>query len=347
MSHPRNTPRHTVQHVICRYHGGHILVTQPSQRRAYLERFERALGKTDWPPLAYALMGNHNHVAWWAEHEPLHRFYQPLNKSYAAWMNAQLHRIGSFFAGRPNSITFDPRRTAHLIAYIHNNPVRAGAVADPADSDWTSHRAFIGECPPPRWLDVKRALALCGFDATAAGRLAFHQFVVERSADVRDPEMSGASIKQVRRQVRAAIGSAIELDHTVDDFGSTYGVLVRPATVLRRPWRGSPVVVAAAVARACRVSPEELTGRSRRRGFVDARRLALLVWTNDLDRRMVEMAAVLGLSASAASQLLANDSRVAHLDDQAAALAARIRAPGRRPGDGMIAELERASGGNN
>lgn len=338
MSHPRTSASHTVQHIICRYHGRQILVTQAAQRRAYLERFERTLARTDWTPLAYALMGNHNHAAWWAERAPLHRFYQPLNKSYAHWMNAQSGRIGSLFAGRPRNITFDPLRTAYLIAYIHNNPVRAGAAADPADSDWTSHRAFIGECRAPGWLDVKRALDLCGFEASSAGRLAFHEFVLARSGDVRDPEMSGSTLTRARRQVRADAGSAIELDQKVDDFGSTYGVLVRPETTLRRRWRGSPSVVVGLISRATGVSPNELCGRTRRRPFVEARRLALLVWAGHLECPMVEMSAVLGLSAGASSQLLANDARLAPLQELARQLAAQIRTRGRPPRGGMVGE---------
>src|SRR5690606_11983569 len=158
---------------------------------------------------------------------------------------------------------------------------------------------------------------------------AFHEFVVARAGDVRDPEMSGRSVERVRRQVRADVGSAIELEQAVDDFGSTYGVLARPGTSLRRRWRGSPAVVAAAAARATHVALEELCGRGRRRSFVQARRLALLTWTSCLDCPIAEMAAVLGLSASAASQLLANDSRAVQMRAQAEALAARIRARGR------------------
>ncbi|HUH01352.1 MAG TPA: hypothetical protein VML75_05110, partial [Kofleriaceae bacterium] len=283
----RNTPAQTVQHVICRYHGRQIFVTEPLHRTVFLERFEHALKRTDWVPLAFALMGNHNHAAWWAERAALRSFYHPLNSAYARWMNRRLSpRIGSFFAGRPQNITFDPARTAHLIAYIHNNPVRAGAARDPEGSSWTSHRAFIGEAPAPPWLNVERALDLCGFDATPSGRLGFHEFVCARASGVRDEEMSGGKAQRVRKDVRAAAGSSLEIEQTVSSDRVSYGVLARPDTPLRRRWTGSPRAAAAWIARQQHLDLEDLRCRDRRRTVVEARRLALLTWTRYLDAPM-------------------------------------------------------------
>ena len=59
-------------------------------------------------------------------------------------------------------------------------------MADPADSPWTSHRAYLGLVEPPPWLPVERGLALCGFDASARGRLAFHEFVCAQRGDDAD-----------------------------------------------------------------------------------------------------------------------------------------------------------------
>jgi hypothetical protein len=50
-----------------------------------------------------------------------------------------------------------------LVSYVHCNPVRAGVVAAADESNWTSHRAYLGVARKPPWLDVQLGLDLCGF----------------------------------------------------------------------------------------------------------------------------------------------------------------------------------------
>ena len=71
--------------------------------------------------------------------------------------------------------------TAALIAYVHNNPVRAGIVNEAAHSAWTSHRAYLGAAASAEWLDVCAGLRMSCFDADAPGRRAFDTFVRERA----------------------------------------------------------------------------------------------------------------------------------------------------------------------
>jgi len=74
------------------------------------------------------------------------------------------------FAERHRTIEIVGDAAAALLAYVHNNPVRAGGVADPSVSVWTSHRAYVTLEAAPPWLDVERGLRLAGFSATRAGR---------------------------------------------------------------------------------------------------------------------------------------------------------------------------------
>jgi hypothetical protein len=86
------------------------------------------------------------------------------------------------FAARHTSVVCPAERAAALLAYVHNNPVRAGVVPLPEESEWTSHRAYLGLAPAPAWLDVARGLSLCGFDVTPRGRLAFQEYVAGQAA---------------------------------------------------------------------------------------------------------------------------------------------------------------------
>jgi hypothetical protein len=62
------------------------------------------------------------------------------------------------FAGDVAFWTVHAENARRLIAYIHNNSVRAGIVVHARDSEWTSHQVFLG-APRLAWLDPQAALA--------------------------------------------------------------------------------------------------------------------------------------------------------------------------------------------
>jgi len=94
-------------------------------------------------------------------------------------MNREYDRIGPLFVRGPRALETPPSDVARLVAYVHNNPVRAGVVGNAVDSRWTSHRAYLGHDEPPPWLDVNLGLRLCGFDDPQA----FNKFVALHPSD--------------------------------------------------------------------------------------------------------------------------------------------------------------------
>jgi REP element-mobilizing transposase RayT len=123
------------------------------QRAKYLHYLGRSLARSDWKCFAFALMSNHIHLACLAGLESLECWAKRVNSPFARWMNKQQGRIGPVIADRPQSKTIAPGHEAYLIAYIHNNPVRAGVVERASDSTWTSHR-YYAMTDRPSWLHV-------------------------------------------------------------------------------------------------------------------------------------------------------------------------------------------------
>ncbi len=314
----------SLQHLIARFVQRSYFLATDDEREAYLSRIPGVLDKTDWQPLAFALMSNHIHWAAWSGDEPSWRFLQPLHQGFAQWLNRRMRTIGPIFADRHKTIICPAERAAILLAYIHNNPVRAGLVKDPADSAWTSHRAYLGQVPAPAWLRVERGLSLCGFDSSPSGRLAFHQFVVEQAAKEADPALSGGDLEAQRRRIRRRLGAAVEISSAVAGQGAEQQrhEVVAPREVALRPrWEGEARTVMALVAQELGLGMAALASRERTRPVVQGRRLALWVWTRHLGRAQGEMGAALGLSASAVSQLLRSASRA--MLEQKAELIAR------------------------
>ncbi len=210
------------------------------ERENYLERLSGALTHSDWLPLAYALMSSHVHWTGLAGSDPSSSFVKPLHCGFAGWLNRAQKRVGPVFADRHRSIIIERERVAELVAYIHNNPVRAGVVADPAESTWTSHRYYLGVAVAPAWLDVARGLSLCGFDASPSGRRAFHEFVLKRRAEPRSPMWGIAAMNDHRSRIRERLGSAVEASWPVVVGDQVQHALVTPSgALIRNGWEGS------------------------------------------------------------------------------------------------------------
>lgn len=176
-------------------------------------------------------MSSHVHKAAFGNDQPLGSFLHALNGTFGFWLNRHEGGLGKVFAERPRSIVVSTEEgLARLIAYIHNNPVRAGVVLCPAQSTWTSHRAFIGEVSAPPFVAVEWALAAMGFSSSPSGRVSFHEYVVSRAGYPRDPSLSGparSDIATAQRLLRA----------TAAHFGIESGELARPTTKANRELR--------------------------------------------------------------------------------------------------------------
>jgi hypothetical protein len=294
-----------VHHLVSRFVNNDFRFTGPLERRNYLSRVPRALQRSDWDPLSYCLMSSHNHWAGLAGSLPSASFIKPLHVGTATWLNRTQGRFGPVFADRHRSIVCDPQHAALVIAYIHNNPVRAGLVGDPADSDWSSHRAYLGLVKAPPWLNVERGLSACGFDSSPKGRVAFHEFVVAHSRDPRCDEFSAAGMASRRARLREILGASVECAWPALEGapGRSVSTVLAPRGVAPA-WVGDPADVLRVAADQLGFDVAGLSSRVRPRRVTAQRRLLLHLWTIHLGRRQSEMARLLGLSAAGASKLL-------------------------------------------
>lgn len=152
-----------VYHFISQFVAKEWFVASTVERHGYLSLLADAIPRTDWRCFAYAVMSSHIHLALVAGMMPLAEWMAPMHSRFATWINQRRERVGGVFVRGPEVIAFSRNGVAQLINYIHCNPVRAGVVSRPHDSDWTSHRAYVGQARRPHWLDVDLGLQLAGF----------------------------------------------------------------------------------------------------------------------------------------------------------------------------------------
>ncbi len=275
-----------VYHLISRFANGHWFMKGDEERTQYLSLLGRGLSDSDWSCISFALMSSHVHLGVIAGESPLESWAKRAHTPFAMLINAREERFGSVFARGPKDHAVPPHRIGALIAYIHNNPVRAGVVESPAESTWTSHRAYLGTAAAPRWLQVDKGLALSEL-AT----------VKEFDAWVRtNPEDPSRELVGLRRRGN-------ELGQFEFGTPTSDGRIAMP--LLGRPWtatRIDPRWVVAVTAAIFNVERADLSSRSRSPVIVAARRIAIHA-AIALGVSGYDIGITIGLSKSAVSKI--------------------------------------------
>jgi REP element-mobilizing transposase RayT len=274
-----------VYHVISRFVDRDWRLHDDEERANYLRLLGRALEKRDWRCLSYALMSNHIHLAMIAGEEPMWRWLKRVHSPFANWMNERHDRLGPLFAHRPNAWGVRPENVADLIAYIHNNPVRAGVVPRARDSSWTSHNAYIRKGSAPRWLVVAEGLRRSGCTAKT-----FDRWVNGCEAEPDREPLDG-----VHREARKR--GAIELATPIADPSEVplvgrYYARIRP----------DPRAVLHELASVLRISPSRISSKSTDPVARRARLIAVHA-AQRLGLTISEISTALGVTRQAGSRL--------------------------------------------
>ena len=168
-----------VYHVTSRGNAGQTIFHDDEDRERFLAALGFVVSRHGWLCHAYCLMNNHYHLLLETPTATLSAGMRQLNGVYTQRFNRHHGRKGHVLQGRFKSILVD--REAYLlelVRYVALNPVRADAVEHPGDWKWSSHRAIVGEAPPPTFLTTDWILAHFG----ARRRLAqehYRTFVAE------------------------------------------------------------------------------------------------------------------------------------------------------------------------
>jgi hypothetical protein len=301
-----------VHHLIVRFvNGENRFDDLPGARQEFLQRLGLTLKKVDWVFLAFALMGNHGHLVFLAGIDPPSKVMRPLGAGFAGWWNSQMRKRGypynrtrgPVFADRFADVIVPPERTAIVVAYVHNNPVRAHLVVSPEMSDWTSHRAYLGLDVSLPYLNSNLALKLCGLDDTVRGRTEFHDFVLTRLNDPKDESLSSEYALEQRQRIRSALKLPAELATGYSGVQSIeFGISPRSISADSARYKGSPDIALGKVAEHLGFLPQQIQSRYRSRAFSYARAVLVQTWAA-VGRPVTDIASLIGISPQAAYYL--------------------------------------------
>jgi len=208
MSKRRHISPGTVYHFISRFVARQWFAEEDKERFTYLSLLGDLIVRTDWRCLAYAVMSSHVHLVLRAGEAKMVAWARDVHSDFAIWTNGRRDRIGSVFVHEPKTIAVHPDGVGAVIAYVHQNPVRAGVVRKAADSTWTSHQQYIGRARQLPWLDVSQGLELAGFpNGEAFDRWVTHEEIKQQRVEAfamrprrgRPPTMREAFSEELNR----------------------------------------------------------------------------------------------------------------------------------------------------
>lgn len=208
-------------HIISRFHDRRFYLDIDGARGKYLELVGKAMESHDARIVAYCLMSSHVHLVLQLGNDPVGKLTKKIHAPFANWINSQRGGNGVVMADRPKSVlVHSDTYGMELIRYVHNNPVRAGVVERACESNWSSHRAYLGLESSPPWLATDAVFGPnAGEHETIRHELAC--FVDGGRQEKRRPEFSGEVSKQLARRLRKLLGGDVELSYPVlgpDDF---------------------------------------------------------------------------------------------------------------------------------
>ena len=144
-----------IYHVTSRGDRREAIFVDDVDREALIDVVATGMSRFDAQVLAYCLMGNHYHFVLHTRKANLSLLMRHLNGVYTQAFNRPHNKVGHLLQGRFKAILVD--RDAYLLEvcrYVELNPVRAHMVNQPAQWQWSSYRAHVGQAPTPQWLDT-------------------------------------------------------------------------------------------------------------------------------------------------------------------------------------------------
>lgn len=116
-----------------------------SDRATYLKLIQQNLDDAGVRVLAWCLMRNHVHFVVVPEREDsLSVLLRRVHGRYAQMLNARLMRSGHLWQNRFYSCALSPAHLWRALAYVEQNPVRAGLVQEPEEYKWSSAAVHLG-----------------------------------------------------------------------------------------------------------------------------------------------------------------------------------------------------------
>jgi REP element-mobilizing transposase RayT len=292
-------------------------------RLDFLQRLSSGLNITHSSCLTWAMMSNHFHLLIITGIRGLAALMHPLLTGYVGAFNRRHKRVGHLVQNRFRAILCQKDSyLLELIRYIPLNPVRAGLVKTPKELalyPWSGHSAILGLRDYP-WQATEEVLSHFGSQVISA-RQAYESHVLSGWTQGRRTDLEGGGLIRSLGGLSQALQARVSGEQQaydsriLGDGNFVEGILteVEHAEAQRQRARNSGLTLnriqnlAAALSG---VAAPSLLRRDRCQPVTQARSLFVYAATEILEIRLSRLAALLGMSSGALSEIRKRGERL-------------------------------------
>ena len=130
-------------HVIARGNNREYIFNRDIDKGYFLKLLNESRQNMRFKLMGYVLMDNHYHLLVQTGDVKLQKIMHQINNKYSKYFNAIYERCGHVFQGRYKaSVIRNELYLLKVLAYIHQNPVKAGMVKKVEDYKWSSDKFY-------------------------------------------------------------------------------------------------------------------------------------------------------------------------------------------------------------
>src|SRR5437879_10194335 len=142
-------------HITQRGNAGQNVFTTDSLRHVHLQLLWEHAAGNGLRLLAYCLMTNHVHLVAVPEADSsMANTFRHAHGRFSQYWNTEQNRTGHLWQNRYYSCPMEELEVGRVMAYVENNPVRAGMVERAEDFEWSSAAAHLGRIRAGAMLDM-------------------------------------------------------------------------------------------------------------------------------------------------------------------------------------------------
>jgi REP element-mobilizing transposase RayT len=295
-----------IYHVYCRVAHGEPVFGDPAEAAALVEVLKEVKRRDEFAVYAWCVMSNHYHLGIRTGRVPLWRTMRLVQGRFAKGYNRRHRVYGPLWQGRYKArVVTSEQHLRQLIAYIHLNPVAAGAVKEPGQYRTSGHAELLGRGTDRDLLDVHEALFPFGDSRVEALRA-----YLTTLASVARARWAAASIEQLPWSKGTPLEEPTQEGEEVPRLDAL-GASSEPAPPTMRP--DSFVAAAAAI---LDMPLAELVGPRSGRSLTRAREVLAVVAVERYRLKVKELAEQLGRSPSVVSRWIFEAGRLRASDDE-------------------------------
>ena len=142
---PRKSFETLFFHIIVQGINKEYIFYQEEHIKKYIKLLLDSANKYNITLISYCIMNNHAHLLLNVKTiDDMSKYMKSINTSYAKYYNKYENRVGFVFRNRFESEPiYEENYLFNCIAYIHNNPVKAGIVTFPRDYPFSSYNDYL------------------------------------------------------------------------------------------------------------------------------------------------------------------------------------------------------------